>query len=1470
MVLTTPAIQSDIAQFATKKIYERYGINAEINKVAVFVDGTVILKNVNIWDDRNNTLARIDHLNTSIIDFKKLIEGNLYFGKTQMKDVELNIRTYKNDSISNLDRMIAIFDDGKEGSGKFYMSVKKFKVKKLSFSIVDENNASPTSVAFQNINGALENFQIKGSEIKGNILDLEMKTHWGIDIKDLKGAYYMNKTSMNLQKIDLQTAHSHLVGDIFMNYPEGGLADFSHAVKLDVNLKNTQLSTNDINKFYNEFAPNQKLYLKARAKGTLNTFTVNNLSLLTQNGMEYKGKIAFENLIDKDKIFFIHTEFDKLVASRNQAIDLLPKVLGNAIPVELAKMQNILAKGKVSYGNEQVKGLLDLQSNLGNAIADFDIKQVTTPTKATYTAAVSFDKFNLGKLLENNQLGETNLHLTINGKGFTQESLQTEIEGKVQSFYFNGYTYRDISLKGDLKVPYYKGVIYSNDPNANIDFDGLVDFTNKKPTFNFTADIKHLALNKLGLLKNSVGDFKGKFRLEGVGKNLDDFLGTLYVENAIYATEEKAYSFENFQIVSHKNGIEKQITINSPDIADGFVRGNFKFNQIGNVIENALGSLYSHYKPNPLAPGQYLYFDILFNSDKIVEIIAPNMYVSNQTHLHGYINADQEDFKLQLQSPFVSVSGNKFKYIDIQVDNKDSLQNAFVKIDTIQLKGYDIADFHLINNTRNDSLFIYNEFKGGADMKDSFNLNFYHTIEEGNTSVIGIKHSEIVFKDYVWYINENNQSNANKILFNKKFDDFNIQPITLSHNGQELTLEGNIKGSNFKDLQLKFKEVELGKVTPDLGEDMQLNGLINGAVSFRQDKEIYQPLSDITIKDFSFNKLHLGDFGLKIKGDESLKKFDVNASIINDYVEKFYMRGNVGIEQNSTNLNLDVGLDNFTLAPLTPFLSSVFKDIRGNASGRITILGKADNPKINGRLHLKEAGMRPVFTGVDYAFEENAVLDLTENRFFLNKIKITDTKHKTQGVVSGSISHNMFKNWMLDVNLSSSNLLALDSDYVEGTPYYGTAFINGSASVKGAIEALNIKVDVTSNPGTHLKIPLDDAGGLGDNNYVHFLTKEEKENRLKGRTTVANTNRFNGMQLDFEMYVTPDAVIEILLDRNTDHGMKGKGAGFITMAINTLGSFNMWGDFMVYEGEYNFKYESIINKKFEVGRYGTIRWDGDPLGAILDLEAVYKTQANPAVILENSAINRKIDTEVSISLNGSLSNPEINFDIDFPNLNSVIKSEIDYKLADKDTREMQAMALLATGSFLTGANASNAMYGSLFERAGSLFEDLFSDEDSKFKIGMTYSQRDINQLAESNAGRVGVTLSTQITDRILVNGKLGVPVGGVEENAIVGDVEVQLILSQDGSLKARVFNRENNMYHLGEGIGYTQGAGFTYEVDFDTFKELMQKIFYDAEKRAKKKEKTQSTNKNTHTPDSDDDYGVEFLKYQERKEEEEQ
>ena len=797
-------------------------------------------------------------------------------------------------------------------------------------------------------------------------------------------------------------------------------------------------------------------------------------------------------------------------------------------------------------------------------------------------------------------------------------------------------------------------------------------------------------------------------------------------------------------------------------------------------------------------------------------------------------------------SPNIIAYENTIENVNIEIDNKNPLYNAYITVDSIKNGKYKIADFNLINVTLKDTLFVRSEFKGGPKSEDTYDLNLYHTINKDKQSIVGFKKSEIKFKEYLWFINEQ-ETEDNKIVFDKKFKDFDFQKLTLSHNDQKIDFFGTMRDSTYKDFKLSFDDVDLNKVTPAL-DSLSFGGKINGNITYKQDRNKYEPISNLTIDSLKINQFLLGDLDFKIEGNENFNQFKVNSSLKQEGQEHFFLDGNVNFVGQQSSLDLVAGFEKFNLAPFGSLLGSVLSDVRGNATGRTTIGGSLTEPEMDGRLYLNDAGMRVPYLNVDYAFEKNAIVDLTEHQFSLRKIEVTDTKYKTKGVIDGTIRHENLGDWELDLHLISDNILALDTKDSEDAYYYGTAFMKGKASITGSVDALNIKVAGESEKGTSIKIPVNDEEDLGNNSFINFMTVEEYQKSLLGK--IVKENRYQGLELDFNFDIDTDADIEIILNRETGHAMKGTGVGSMQMNINTLGKFEMFGDFIVQEGQYNFKYGGIIDKKFSVEKGGTIRWDGQPMNAVLDLKATYKTMANPAVLVESASFNRKVDTNVTILLNGNLSNPQPDFNIDFPTVSSVLKSEIDYKLQDKDTRQTQAFALMATGSFVTAESTGNAAYGSLIEGASSIINGLFADSDSNLQLGLDYSQG--NRLTEIS-DRVGVTMNTRINDRISINGKVGVPVGGVTESVIVGNLEVLIQLNEDGSLKAHVFNRENDINYVGEGIGYTQGLGITYNVEFNDFKEMMQKIF------SKNKKKNDTSKSQDELPDSE--FPPEFIEF---------
>ena len=292
-----------------------------------------------------------------------------------------------------------------------------------------------------------------------------------------------------------------------------------------------------------------------------------------------------------------------------------------------------------------------------------------------------------------------------------------------------------------------------------------------------------------------------------------------------------------------------------------------------------------------------------------------------------------------------------------------------------------------------------------------------------------------------------------------------------------------------------------------------------------------------------------------------------------------------------------------------------------------------------------------------------------------------------------------------------------------------------------------------------------------------------------------------------------------------------KGIGNLNFKINTVGNFNIFGDYSVDSGSYFYKTLGIVDREFILNKGSAIIWSGNPYMADLNIKANYEIPggANPAILIQNTNFNRKIPTNIDVNLTGNLI--EMNtpvFNINFPNTSGPIKSEIEYYLVDEEKKQKQAISLLYQSTFIDEISlssvSSQAITNNLFQKASGIIDDIFTNSDDKMNIGINYLKGDKNAASSLlNRDRLGLTLKTEISDKILINGKIGVPVGGVEENVIIGDVQIEFLLNEEGNLKARFFNKENEYQYFANDIGYTQGMGISYELDFDSIKELFKK-----------------------------------------------
>ncbi|MGO4819650.1 translocation/assembly module TamB domain-containing protein [Flavobacterium sp. W22_SRS_FP1] len=1422
IALSMPFIQTKIAQYFASSINKDYGTDIAIGGIRVSVFGGVKFKNVLILDHHKDTLIYSKIISTNILGGKKILDGDLIFGTIRLDGLLFNLKTYKNEKETNIDKFINAFDTGKPSDKPFLLKSNRAIISNGHFILTDENKENPKDIDFARLNTSISDFIIYGPKVKTTINSMSFQDHRGLYVVDLSSKFSYTKKSIKLEELDLSTKESKLKADVVLNYKIEDFSNFTDKVQFDAKIKSSRLASNDIRHFYDELGKNQYFTIKARIKGTLNNLNVTKLVLVDSNRSQLIADINFKNLFGKEEQrFYMNGRFEKISSSYENLGRLLPNVLGKKLPKELKKLGNFSLKGNSQLTATILDADFSMVTEIGKVQSQLEMKRIDVIDKASYLGKIVLEDFDVGTLLERNDLGKVSMNIDFDGIGFTEKYLNTAIKGDVTKIDFNGYTYSNIVLNGNLKAPNYKGQISVNDPNLNMNFDGLVDLSNKDNKYDFHINVVNADLHKLKLVRDSISIFKGDVVVQVSGNTIENLEGNVFIKKTSYQNEKDTYRFDDFNINSSFDQDRiRTIAVNSPDIVKGEIVGKFQFDQVENLVKNSLGSLYTNYEPNKVNRGQFLKFNFTIYN-KIVEIFYPEISIGSNTVVKGNIKSDMQEFKLNFNSPQIIASQNILDNIRVSVDNKNPLYNAYIELDSIKTKYYKIRDFSLINVTMKDTLFFRSEFKGGSQGEDYFNLNLYHTINKNNENVVGINKSEMKFKDYLWYLNENETPN-NQIVFDKSFKNFSIDDIILSHENQAMSLEGTIKDKINKDLKLSFKDVDLFRITPATGKFV-FNGNINGAVNFKQNNEVYKPTASLVIDHLNINETDLGVFKFDIEGDQNLEKFTINSLLENESLESLNAQGYFKIVNKETVLDMNLKLAKFNLGLLNSLGGDVVSNIRGLVTGNATISGNVDKPDINGRLYLDDAGLTIPYLNVDYLLDDRSVVDLTNQRFLFRSNTLTDSKFGTKGLLNGIIEHNNFADWKFDLGIEAPRLLVLDTKDREDAAYYGTAFIDGSATIKGPINGLFIKVEAKSEKGTEIKIPINSAESVSENAFVHFLTEKEKYNIKMG--IVEDTRGYKGLELEFDLDITPEAEIEVILDRNSGHGMKGKGFGSLLFKINTLGKFNMWGDFQAYEGSYNFKYGGLVDKKFDVRKGGSIIWEGNPMKAQLNLEAVYKTIANPAVLLENSSFSRKVAVDVIIGIHGDLASPEPDFNIEFPTVSNVLKSEIQYKLNDKDVRQTQALYLLSSGGFLSSEGVNQSDFsGSLFETASSLLGGIIQSDNEKFKVGLNYISAD-RRIGRETDGRFVATISSKINERITINGKVGVPFGGINESAIVGDLEIQYRVNEDGTLNLRLFNRENDINYIGQGIGYTQGVGVSYEVDFDTFKELVNTIF---------------------------------------------
>lgn len=1293
------------------------------------------------------------------------------------------------------------------------------------------------------INGEIKNLSFINDTIKAAI-NISAAERCGLKLRKLQAAFKLTPQIMEFSKLLIKTNNSTLTDYYAMQFKDfnDDMSNYVTRVNMKVNMHNSLVFTDDIAYFAPGLKPwNEKFLANGKFNGTVSNFTVQHLFVRSGSNTFVSGELAVKGLPDKNFTAINLLRANVQTNSREVGF-ILPKISTIKSP-DLAALSNVHFIGDLTgtLHNVDAKGMLS--SALGGMSLNLALA-FPSNAEPTYKGTIKTQQFNLGKFLLANDLGNVSFTGDIEGSSFQLDKISTKLNGQFNSLTYKDYTYQNLTFNGQIQKKKFQGDFKADDPNFVFTSNIIVDLNGDAPSFNVLGDLVTANLRSLKLSKDSIG-ITGLFDLDFRGHNIDDFLGYAKILNATVIHNSQRLDFDSLTLSTALDSLnQKKLTLESNEFVVS-VQGQYKILELPQSFQAFL----NHYYPSYINPPK----TALSNQNFIASIATGNF-----EHYARLIDSNLSGFNNALLTGKISTqNGNKFN-LDVSVPSakykKYSLENAkFNGIgneDSLLLSG-DVGKIYV-----SDSMYFPNTKIAVHSANDlshvrittsaNKTLNNAELDADVRTMPDGLKidfhPSSFVLNDKKWNLENNGEVVISKRIVSAK----NMQ---FSQGFQTISIESvNDEKGVPNTLAVRLKAVNLGDILPLVVARPVMEGIAGGDVYLRDIYTNFNADAQLRIEQFRLNNDSVGIVDIASKYNKNDGRI---ISTIKTNDKDFVMNADVLYDlKDSTNtpLQTSIKLDHTKIGILNTYLGTLFDDITGLGTGELSLHGSFKDLHLTGKVHLDSGALTVRFTKVRYTIP-SADFVLTEDAINFGSFQVKD-KFGNSGNISGTLYETAFKNNRYNIYMSTNRLLLFDTKAKDNDNFYGNVVGKATLSLQGPQENLQMNISGEAVDVSHIYIPTDNSKKSTDADYIIF--KQYGTQPPPPQSTATNLN------VNLELNATNKAVVSVILDELTGDIIEATGNGRLYIKIPAQGDVTMNGRYNIEQGNYNFNFQSLVKKPFELlsDQNSYIEWTGNPFDASIKITARYTAKnvslgdlfsSSSFSALSPATQGYRGDVYVIADLTGKLTKPDINFRLDFPQ-GSVIKNDAYFnQLLTKissDENEMlkQVTWLIVFGSFspygelagnatLVQSTAYNTISGKVAGVLNSVVSNflykLTGDKTLQFDIGTkTYSSSSLL------GGTSGGTLDRQSVDlkvnKSLLNNNVIVTFGGDLDFNVSGaaatnnsfqwlpDISVQIILSKDKKLRAIVFNR-SSLSVANETIGRVskQGVSISYTKDFD-------------------------------------------------------
>jgi hypothetical protein len=1433
LLIQNPEVQTFLTQKIAENLSRKYHTTISVKGVSIKFFNKVILEDVLIEDQKHDSLLFVHELVASIdsVNFKKIYVG---IGQLKLNKTYLNIST---DSlgIPNYQFLTEQFqsrDTLKTDSLKldFRMKIFEFNDAKITYEYRD--SCESHMITLDDISLGISDLEIHDEAFGLMITKFELNDQKEFRLEEFTAQLVSNVDSVKLLKLHARTLNSEITeANILIDKSKIGSVLDINKLKVNLELKNSQISLKDIGQLVPMLkGMDENIEVSGQISGTPVDLKGKNMEVSLGNNTRLAFDFYLNGLPD---IANTYMQFD-LKQSFADFNDLSRIKLPDHFPLEQVRVPANLLKA----------GIIEYKGNFTGFLSDFVAYGTFGSKWGVLNTDLSFKPMPGKKLEINGRLKTVNFQLTelaqtdildritFNGdiKGILNpntHNFEAKVSGQIDSMIVNQYQYKNIHLNGDILNKRFDGNLVIDDPNLKSRFDGAFDLNVPVPVFNFKMLVENADLNALKLT-NSFKESKISFDLNAnfSGSNIDNLAGIIHFTEGTYLNENGVLSFNNIDLKT-SNESEPIIQLRS-DFLDADIRGKYELYNLAysvkKIIANYLPS--SGLKiPVQKASNNFDFRLELKDINRFTQVLMPALRM-NPALITGSINTDKNTIILNANFPQIQYQNAVLKKFAINI-NGDSKLNVRNKIEEIELGSqFKVYNLSLISEASGDVLdskLAWNNF-GAVSYSGSVNTSAKFTPQENSPHVeITVKPSRLYVADDAWQINS--------ALITVDSTLIRINKLKLSNKLQSVTADGSIDENQDNKLNILFDQIDLSTLNTFIGDDINLKGYLNGSLTLFDIYKRVLFLSDLKIDGLSLLGQSIGNAGVQSRWDPVEEEIVAELTVESDKKTTLLAFGIYNPDRDS--LSIDTKFNQFSLLILQPLIGSSFEKFHGDATGNVRIYGPLNHIKHDGALYANQAGLTISELQVNYNLNDSILFK--GDKMIFPDIQIEDD-YGNSGVFFGTLQHQSFSKWIYDLTIKSDRIMAFNTTTENNEQFYGKMFVSGLFRITGKGATILFDGVARTEKGTEMNISLEYEESVQEYDFLSFISHEYQPKVKEPEAYVAPGN----LQMKFNVEVTPEAKAQLIYNSKIGDVIKAQGSGSMQLAIDNDYNVSLFGEFTFDQGDYLFTLQNVINKKFEIQQGGTIEWNGDPLDATINLNALYRLKTSLSEFFSTNVdptkdFTQRIPVICKIALSKSLNNPDIKFDIELPTAEDRIKDEVKQFISSEEEMNKQILSLLVLGKFYTpeylrgtgnytGSNTSLAgsTASTASELASNQLSNWLSQISNNVNIGVNY--RPGNQITPDE---MELALSTLIfNDRVSINGNIGnnsSQKSNANNNEIVGEADVNVKLTDNGKLQLKAYNHSNNNL-IYETSPYTQGVGIAYREDFNDLNELLQKV----------------------------------------------